>query len=205
MGKLSSSRRRWAWWREPAVRCLLSAHEPSSWSSRCSTIYPPGVSRIDMIEFSGIEFRHVDNRLMSLKLVQLGLSQAAMFSAKARCCSRARSCTRSRCWWSAEPSGRDQGQHQHVGLRAREFFQGLGRTEGTIVELAEITMRNLLTEEGEIDPRDFLARADVLAAAARRCSSRTTSSTTAWPPTCGAARRSHRHRLRRRQSAPAAR
>src|ERR1700685_3474610 len=34
---------------------------------------------IDMIEFSGIEFRHVDNRVMSLRLVQLGLSGAAMF------------------------------------------------------------------------------------------------------------------------------
>ena len=34
---------------------------------------------IDMVEFSGIEFRHVDNRVMSLKLVQLGLSGAAMF------------------------------------------------------------------------------------------------------------------------------
>ena len=34
---------------------------------------------IDMIEFSGIEFRHVDNRVMSLKLVQLGLTGAAMF------------------------------------------------------------------------------------------------------------------------------
>ena len=36
---------------------------------------------IDMIEFSGIAFRHVDNRVMSLRLVQLGLSGAAMFSA----------------------------------------------------------------------------------------------------------------------------
>jgi hypothetical protein len=35
---------------------------------------------IDMIEFSGIEFRHVDNRVMSLRLVQLGLSGAAMFA-----------------------------------------------------------------------------------------------------------------------------
>jgi len=34
---------------------------------------------IDMVEFSGIEFRHVDNRVMSLKLVQLGLSGAAIF------------------------------------------------------------------------------------------------------------------------------
>src|SRR5688572_22921839 len=37
---------------------------------------------IDMIEFSGIEFRHVDNRVMSLKLVELGLSGAAMFGSK---------------------------------------------------------------------------------------------------------------------------
>ena len=37
---------------------------------------------IDMIEFSGIAFRHVDNRVMSLRLVHLGLSSAAMFSAK---------------------------------------------------------------------------------------------------------------------------
>ena len=36
---------------------------------------------IDMIEFSGIAFRQVDNRVMSLRLVQLGLSNAAMFSA----------------------------------------------------------------------------------------------------------------------------
>ena len=34
---------------------------------------------INLIEFSGEAFRAVDNRLMSLKLVQLGLSGAAMF------------------------------------------------------------------------------------------------------------------------------
>ena len=32
-----------------------------------------------MVEFRGIEFRRVDNRLMALKLVQLGLSGLAMF------------------------------------------------------------------------------------------------------------------------------
>src|SRR6476646_730784 len=36
---------------------------------------------VDMIKFSGREFQTVDHRLMSLKLVQLGLSDAAMFSA----------------------------------------------------------------------------------------------------------------------------
>jgi hypothetical protein len=33
-----------------------------------------------MLELKGIEFRAADNRLMALKLVQLGLSGAAMFA-----------------------------------------------------------------------------------------------------------------------------
>lgn len=39
---------------------------------------------VDMIEFSGIGFRTVDNRLMSLKLVQMGLSKAAMFDSSGK-------------------------------------------------------------------------------------------------------------------------
>ena len=39
---------------------------------------------IDMIELSGIGFRMVDNRVMSLKLVQLGLSKAAMFDSSGK-------------------------------------------------------------------------------------------------------------------------
>ena len=40
-----------------------------------------GRVEIDVIQFSGIEFRNVDNRVMALQLVQLGLSGAAMFGA----------------------------------------------------------------------------------------------------------------------------
>ena len=36
---------------------------------------------IDLIDFSGHQFRGVDNRVMSLRLVQLGLTGVAMFSA----------------------------------------------------------------------------------------------------------------------------
>ena len=35
---------------------------------------------VDMVEFSGPDFEKVDNRLMALKLVQCGLSNAAMFT-----------------------------------------------------------------------------------------------------------------------------
>ena len=39
---------------------------------------------IDLIEFSGAAFKGVDNRVMSLRLVQLGLTGAAMFAADGR-------------------------------------------------------------------------------------------------------------------------
>jgi hypothetical protein len=123
---------------------------------------------IDMIEFSGIEFHHVDNRLMSLKLVQLGLSQAAMFSAKGEVLQPSEVLHK-------KPVLVERGTFRPVtkvnidmldSARAT-FARALGEPEDAIVELAEITMRNLLTEEGEVDPRDFLARADVLAAASK--------------------------------------
>ncbi len=62
---------------------------------------------IDMIEFSGIEFRQVDNRLMSMKLVQLGLSGAAMFDPDGDGAAAVRgACTRRTSSSSAAASGR---------------------------------------------------------------------------------------------------
>jgi hypothetical protein len=122
---------------------------------------------IDMIEFSGIEFRHVDNRVMSLKLVQLGLSNAAMFGADGAV---------------LQPSEVlhkkailvERGSFRPVSLvnidmlrSAREqFIAKSGAGAGDVVELAEITMRNLMAD-GSIDYRDFLARADTLGAAGK--------------------------------------
>jgi hypothetical protein len=125
---------------------------------------------IDMIELSGIAFRDVDNRLMSMKLVQLGLSGAAMF----------------------DPSGAvlqpsevlykknvlvERGSFRpvcHVNMdmlrSARENFErdlGLPAESGDVVELMELTMRNLREEGGEVDRADFLARADMLAASGK--------------------------------------
>lgn len=121
---------------------------------------------IDMIEFSGIEFRHVDNRVMSLKLVQLGLSGAAMFGPKGQVLQPAEVLYK-------KPVLVERGSFRpvcHVNIDmlkcAHEAFsKSLGPNE-QIVELAEITMRNLIVG-GQIDCRDFLARADVLAAAGK--------------------------------------
>lgn len=119
---------------------------------------------IDMIEFSGIAFRRVDNRLMSLKLVELGLSGAAMFSANGDVLQPSEFLYR-------KPILVERGSFRPVCnvnldmLRcAHEKFSNLPEVRGKeVAQIMEITMRNL-KEKGEIDPRDFLARADVMAA-----------------------------------------
>jgi hypothetical protein len=54
-------------------------HEPDKLIESLLDRLTTGRIEIDMIAFRGIEFRRVDNRLMALKLVQVGLSGVAMF------------------------------------------------------------------------------------------------------------------------------
>lgn len=123
---------------------------------------------IDMIEFSGIAFREVDNRVMSLRLVQLGLSEAAMFSAKNEVLQPSEVLHK-------QPILVERGSFRpvtHVNVdmlrAAGEKFSGEPDVAGEpAVTLMELTMRNLEAAGGQgggIDLRDFLARADVLAA-----------------------------------------
>src|SRR5215475_5534859 len=127
---------------------------------------------IDMIEFSGIAFRQVDNRVMSLRLVQLGLSNAAMFSASGEVLQPSEVLYK-------KPILVERGSFRpvtHVNLdmlhsARQQFVQHVslcqeGAIEPEVVSLMELTMRNLRAtggEAGDIDYNDFLARADVLA------------------------------------------
>jgi hypothetical protein len=122
---------------------------------------------IDMIEFSGTAFRHVDNRVMSLKLVQLGLTGAAMFGPNGGVLQPSEVLHK-------KPILVERGSFRPVTkvnidmLRcARERFVAEADLKpDSLVELMEITMRNLLVE-GKVDLNDFLARADMLAAAGK--------------------------------------
>lgn len=141
-------------------------HEPEAMIESLLDRLTTGRIEIDMIQFKGIEFRSVDNRLMALKLVQLGLSGVAMFG----------------------PDG-DVLQPSEV-LRKRDIVVERGSfrpptlvnidmlesavakfTEDPDVSreplvLTELTMANLMAAAagGTVSRRDFLARADLLAA-----------------------------------------
>jgi len=120
---------------------------------------------IDMLEFSGIEFRNVDNRIMALKLVQVGLSGAAMFGPNREV---------------LQPSDVlhnkavlvERGSFRPVTYVNLDMFQSAvvkfkqepAVADKPILGLMELTMRNLLAGGTEVDRRDFLGRAEVLGA-----------------------------------------
>jgi hypothetical protein len=119
---------------------------------------------IDMVEFAGIEFRHVDNRVMSLKLVQLGLSGAAIFGPSGEVLQPSE-VLRKKAILVERGSFRPVTKVNMDMVRcARDRFAVEPEVkEKPVVELMEITMRNLLVA-GQIDLSDFLARADALGA-----------------------------------------
>ena len=120
---------------------------------------------IDMLEFSGIEFRNVDNRIMALKLVQLGLSGAAMFGPNREVLqpsdvlhNKAVLVERG----SFRPVTHVNTDMLHCALA--KFKEEPALAGVPILTLMELTMRNLLAGGTEVDRRDFLARAEVLGA-----------------------------------------
>jgi hypothetical protein len=119
---------------------------------------------VDMIKFSGPAFGKIDNRLMTLKLVQSGLTDAAMFTANGE---------------NVQPSDElykkaivvERGSFRPVTkvtldmlACAQALFVQEPKVQGEdVVVLMEMTMKNLTTESG-IDHKDFLERVDILAA-----------------------------------------
>jgi len=125
-----------------------------------------GIDRIevDMINFSGPLFANVDNRLMSLKLVEYGLTNAVMFSPKGDVLQPSEALYKKAILV-------ERGSFRPVTLvnedmlrcSLAQFLQEPALKGVDVVVLMEITMANLLAS-GNIDHKDFLDRVDTLAA-----------------------------------------
>lgn len=123
-----------------------------------------GRIEVDMVHFSGPSFERVDHRLVSLHLVQLGLSGAAMFAPDGTILQPSEVLYK-------KPVLVERGRFRpvtnlHMDMlesARRQFALDPGIDENDVVVLMELTMHNL-EQAGEVDYRDFLARADMLAA-----------------------------------------
>src|SRR5271156_1093035 len=141
-------------------------HEPEKLIESLLDRLTTGRIEIDMIQFRGIEFRKVDNRLMALKLVQVGLSGVAMFGPD-REVLQPSEVLRKKAVLVERGSFRPP---THVNLdmlktAAVRFGEDPAVAGKPVLALTEITMRNLLAGGAtDVDRRDFLARAELLAA-----------------------------------------
>ena len=140
-------------------------HEPEALVESLLDRLTTGRIEIDMIELKGIEFRSVDNRLMALKLVQVGLSGAAMFGPD-REVLQPSEVLRKKAILVERGSFRPPTVVNVDMLEsALAKFEADPDVAGRdVLILTELTMANLLAGGGDVDRRDFLARADLLAA-----------------------------------------
>lgn len=139
-------------------------HRPDDLIESLKDNLAPGRIEIDVIEFSGIEFRNVDNRLMSLKLVQAGLSNAAMFSADGQVLQPSETFYKKNILVERGTFHPVRKVHLDLMQAAREkFLQQPQVQEKDLIQVMELTM-NQLAASGGLEPSEFLARADVIMA-----------------------------------------
>ncbi|MEO6874971.1 MAG: TonB-dependent receptor [Opitutaceae bacterium] len=118
---------------------------------------------VDMLKFSGPAFEGVDNRLTSLHLVQCGLTNAVMFGPDGGVLQPSEILHRKAVL--LERGSFRPVTHVNVDMlrcACAQFVQEPLVKGKDFIVLMEITMHNLLSS-GELDPKDFLARVDLLA------------------------------------------
>ncbi len=124
----------------------------------------PELVEIDMVDFSGPAFSKIDNRLMALRLVEYGLSNAALFYPDGQIAQVADAL-----WGKAvlvERSRFRPPTHFTVDLlncAHTAFIEDTKLQQDDVMVLSEITLSNLLNDK-QIDVNDYLNRIDLLCA-----------------------------------------
>jgi len=118
---------------------------------------------VDMLRFSGPAFRNVDNRLMSLHLVECGLTNAVMFGPQGEVLQPSEVLHKKAIL--VERGSFRPVTHVNVDMvncATAQFVQEPLVKGKEVIVLMEITMNNLLAA-GALDAKDFLSRVDLLA------------------------------------------
>jgi hypothetical protein len=119
---------------------------------------------VDMMEINGPDFRHVDNRIVSLNLLQQGLTNAVLFGPEGSVLQPSEVLYK-------KPVLLERGSFRPVTYvntnmlecAAKQFIEMPEVKGKEVVTLVEITLTNLLST-GRLDLEDFLARADTVSA-----------------------------------------
>jgi len=125
----------------------------------------PGRVEIDLLTFGGHGYSFFDNRLCALQLVESGLTDATMFLPDGQVVQPAEALYRRPVLLLRGSFNPVMKLHLEMLEQAAEGFRaGLDPEDrGREIELCEITTQNLL-REAELDPVEFIDRADALQA-----------------------------------------
>ncbi|MBT1703290.1 TonB-dependent receptor [Chryseosolibacter indicus] len=117
---------------------------------------------IDMFRLSGPDFKHVDNRLMALKLVKNGLTKAAMFGPDGNVMQPSDELYKKNVLVLRGRFRPPTHVNVDMLLRSRKHFRKEPDVDSSkIVLISELTL-NDLSPDGKIDEKDFLHRADII-------------------------------------------
>ena len=117
---------------------------------------------IDMFRITGPDFKHVDNRVMALKLVKNGLTKAAMFGPDGNVMQPSDELYKKNVLVLRGRFRPPTHVNVDMLLASRRHFKHESDVDrNKIVLISELTL-NDLSPDGRIDERDFLHRADIL-------------------------------------------
>jgi uncharacterized protein YqgQ len=117
---------------------------------------------IDLILIDGPDYTHLDNRVLNVELVKKGFTSAVVFAPGKQVLLAAEHIYN-------KPLLIERGNFRPVTTinmnmmeALREYFvKDFPNRHGNMIEIMEITLHNLLNS-GSFDPKDFLARVDIL-------------------------------------------
>ncbi|WP_149241543.1 TonB-dependent receptor [Dyadobacter sp. 32] len=123
----------------------------------------PDRIEIDMVRFSGPDFIKVDNRLMSLRLVRNGFTDAALFGSDGGVLQPSEALYKKHILMMR---GRLRPiTNVHIDLISngqKQFLAEPDVDESKVVLISELTLHNLKGASRDIDEKDFLDRVDIL-------------------------------------------
>ena len=121
-----------------------------------------GRVEIDMFRLTGPDFKHIDNRLLSLKLVKNGLTQATMFGPDGNVLQASETLYKKNV---LVLRGRfrpvTKVSMDMLNTSRKAFMEELHIGNDEMVLLSELTL-TALNPQGNIDEKDFLDRVDIL-------------------------------------------
>ncbi|GHB99328.1 TonB-dependent receptor [Cerasicoccus arenae] len=118
---------------------------------------------VDMLEFIGPHFEQIENRIVGLKLVENGLTNAVLFNTEGGFMLPMEAFYKKAIL--AERGSFRPVTHVNVDMitcAGSQFVQEEAVMDESVMPLFEITMKNLLAGGHDIDYKDFLARVDTI-------------------------------------------